>query len=86
MGRPVPRAKPDRRLPISILNPATFPSRDEAMAAVRTLLAWAGDNPDREGLLDTPQRVVDAYGEWFAGYEGDPAKELSAHLRGRAGL
>ena len=47
------------------------------MAAVRTLLAWAGDNPDREGLLDTPQRVVDAYGEWFAGYHGDPAKELS---------
>ena len=53
------------------------PSRAEAMAAVRTLLAWAGDNPDREGLLDTPQRVVDAYGEWFAGYLGDPAEELS---------
>ncbi|WP_165190700.1 GTP cyclohydrolase I FolE [Caulobacter soli] len=53
------------------------PSRDEALAAVRTLLAWAGDNPDREGLLDTPQRVVDAYGEWFAGYGGDPAHELS---------
>lgn len=55
----------------------TRPSREQALAAVRTLLAWAGDNPDREGLLDTPQRVVDAYGEWFAGYEGDPAKELS---------
>ncbi|HQR88208.1 MAG TPA: GTP cyclohydrolase I, partial [Caulobacter sp.] len=53
------------------------PSREQALAAVRTLLAWAGDNPNREGLLDTPQRVVDAYGEWFAGYEGDPAKELS---------
>ena len=59
------------------LEPAQRPTRDEAMAAVRTLLAWAGDNPDREGLLDTPQRVVDAYGEWFAGYHGDPAKELS---------
>jgi len=53
------------------------PSRDEAMQAVRTLLAWAGDNPDREGLKDTPKRVVDAYGEWFEGYHADPAKELS---------
>ena len=59
------------------LEPAQRPTRDEAMAAVRTLLAWAGDNPNREGLLDTPQRVVDAYGEWFAGYHGDPAQELS---------
>jgi len=49
------------------LDPALRPSREDALAAVRTLLAWAGDNPDREGLLDTPQRVVDAYGEWFAG-------------------
>jgi GTP cyclohydrolase I len=53
------------------------PTRDEAMAAVRTLLAWAGDDPRREGLLDTPQRVVDAYGEWFGGYGQDPAEELS---------
>ena len=53
------------------------PSRDEAMQAVRTLLAWAGDNPDREGLIDTPKRVVDAYAEWFEGYGADPAKELS---------
>jgi GTP cyclohydrolase I len=53
------------------------PSREEAMAAVRTLLAWAGDNPEREGLLDTPKRVVDAFNEWFAGYEADPYKELS---------
>jgi GTP cyclohydrolase I len=59
------------------LEPALRPSREDALAAVRTLLAWAGDNPDREGLLDTPQRVVDAYGEWFAGYNGDPATELS---------
>ncbi len=55
----------------------TRPSRDEALKAVRTLLAWAGDNPDREGLKDTPKRVVDAYGEWFDGYDADPAKELS---------
>ncbi len=53
------------------------PSRDEALKAVRTLLAWAGDNPDREGLIDTPKRVVDAYAEWFDGYDADPAKELS---------
>ena len=57
--------------------PADRPSRDEAMEAVRTLIAWAGDNPDREGLLDTPRRVVDAYGEWFDGYDADPEKELS---------
>ena len=53
------------------------PTREEAMDAVRTLLAWAGDDPSREGLIDTPGRVVDAYGEWFNGYTADPAKELS---------
>ncbi|RYG18578.1 MAG: GTP cyclohydrolase I FolE [Caulobacteraceae bacterium] len=56
---------------------ATRPSRDEALNAVRTLLAWAGDNPDRPGLIDTPKRVVDAYAEWFDGYDADAAKELS---------
>ncbi len=53
------------------------PSREQALEAVRTLIAWAGDNPDRPGLIDTPKRVVDAYGEWFDGYEADAAKELS---------
>ena len=53
------------------------PSREQALAAVRTLIAWAGDNPDREGLKDTPRRVIDAYGEWFEGYDADPATELS---------
>jgi GTP cyclohydrolase I len=53
------------------------PSREEALKAVRTLLAWAGDNPDRPGLIDTPKRVVDAYGEWFDGYDADVEKELS---------
>jgi len=57
--------------------PDDRPTREQALEAVRTLIAWAGDDPDREGLLDTPRRVVDAYGEWFDGYEGDPAKELS---------
>ena len=53
------------------------PTREEAMDAVRTLLAWAGDDPNREGLIDTPKRVVDAYSEWFEGYLADPAKELA---------
>ena len=53
------------------------PSREEAMEAVRTLIAWAGDDPRREGVVDTPRRVVDAYAEWFEGYKLDPAKELS---------
>ncbi|MBX2855003.1 MAG: GTP cyclohydrolase I FolE [Rhodobacteraceae bacterium] len=48
------------------------PSEEEAMAAVRTLLRWAGDDPEREGLLDTPGRVVRAYREWFRGYDEDP--------------
>jgi GTP cyclohydrolase I len=53
-----------------------MPSREEAEAAVRTLLRWAGDDPDREGLLDTPKRYVSAFGEWFAGYETDPSDFL----------
>ena len=53
------------------------PSKEEAMEAVRTLLSWAGDDPSREGLIDTPKRVVEAYEEWFAGYDEDPAKVLS---------
>jgi GTP cyclohydrolase I len=48
------------------------PSREEAEAAVRTLIRWAGDDPDREGLRATPSRVVRAYEEWFAGYNDDP--------------
>lgn len=51
---------------------AERPSRAEAEAAVRTLISWAGDNPDREGLLETPKRVVKAYEEFFAGYDEDP--------------
>ncbi len=53
------------------------PSREEAEAAVRTLIRWAGDNPDRKGLLDTPARVVNAYCEWFTGYGMDPAAFLA---------
>jgi GTP cyclohydrolase I len=53
------------------------PSQQDAEAAVRTLIAWAGDDPTREGLLDTPRRVTKAYGEFFAGYAQDP-KEILA--------
>lgn len=60
-----------------IQNQSPRPSREEAEAAVRTLIAWAGDDPRREGLIETPKRVVDAYGEWFAGYRGDAAAELT---------
>ncbi len=51
-------------------------SREAAEAAVRVLLQWAGENPDREGLLDTPKRVVEAYRDWFSGYATDPAEYL----------
>jgi GTP cyclohydrolase I len=52
------------------------PSREQAMEAVRTLIAYAGDNPDREGVLETPGRVVDAYDELYAGYRDCPAEVL----------
>lgn len=52
------------------------PSRDAAEEAVRTLIAWAGDDPAREGLLDTPKRVARAWEEWFSGYGADPAAAL----------
>ncbi len=55
---------------------ARRPSREEAEAAVRTLIAWAGDDPNREGLVDTPRRVARAYEELFSGYTEDPAKPL----------
>jgi GTP cyclohydrolase IA len=51
-------------------------SRRAAESAVRALLRWAGDDPGREGLRDTPQRVVDAYRDWFSGYQIDPAAYL----------
>jgi len=53
------------------------PSRDEAERAIRTLLRWAGDDPDREGLRDTPARVARAYEDWFSGYTVDPEEFLS---------
>ena len=55
---------------------AKRPSREEAEAAVRTLIRWAGDDPTREGLIDTPKRVVKAYRELFEGYDQDSSKIL----------
>jgi len=52
------------------------PSREEAQEAVRTLLRWIGENPGREGLLDTPKRVVKAYEQFFGGYHQDPEEIL----------
>lgn len=52
------------------------PSREEAEKAVRVLLKWAGDNPDREGLIETPKRVVKAYEQFFEGYNQDPEEVL----------
>jgi GTP cyclohydrolase IA len=58
------------------------PPREEAEDAVRTLIRWSGDDPDREGLVGTPARVVRAYEEWFAGYFEDP-QEFKLAQRGR---
>jgi GTP cyclohydrolase IA len=60
-------------------------SRGDAEAAVRTLLRWAGEDPTREGLLDTPKRVVDAYTDWFSGYAIDPRDYLRRTFEETAG-
>ena len=57
--------------------PMTRPDREEALRAVQTLIRWAGDDPDREGLLGTPDRVLRSYNEFYAGYCEDPAEVLS---------
>ncbi|WP_337996057.1 GTP cyclohydrolase I FolE [Oleispirillum naphthae] len=72
MNKPVPTSTP---APAANAAP-TRPSREEAEEAVRTLLRWAGDDPSREGLVDTPARVARAYEEFFAGYATDPEAYL----------
>ena len=62
---------------LKAVNDAPRPTPEAAMEAVRTLIAWAGDNPEREGLKDTPKRVINAYKEWFKGYDQDPEEILS---------
>jgi GTP cyclohydrolase I len=74
----------DTTLPASPADEAPRPSRQEAEAAVRTLIRWAGDSPGREGLLDTPARVVRAFEEWCGGYAIDP-EQLLARDFDRAG-
>lgn len=66
------------RQKLDLVNSSTEerPDREEAEAAVRTLIRWAGDNPDREGLTDTPKRVVRSFEEFFVGYDADPREIL----------
>jgi len=61
---------------VSLATGVARPSREEAEAAVRTLILWAGDNPDREGLVGTPDRVARSYEEFFKGYDEDPSETL----------
>lgn len=68
--------KPATR-PVTIPPGASPTTREEAEAAVRTLLSWAGDDPLRAGLQSTPRRVAEAYLEYFSGYRADPMQELS---------
>jgi GTP cyclohydrolase I len=72
-SNPCAKAAPDR------------PSREEAEAAVRTLLRWAGDDPAREGLMDTPKRVARAFEDWFSGYDQDPEDYLKRTFEEVAG-
>ena len=78
MAAPLPR-------PATMADNNDKPTREQAEAAVRTLLSWAGEDPRREGLLDTPKRVVDAYGDWFSGYGEDPQEYLARTFEEVAG-
>lgn len=70
------KARKPELAPVGDASSLERPSREEAEAAVRTLLLWAGDDPDREGLRSTPARVVKAYEEFFSGYRDDPVDML----------
>ncbi len=68
----------DKKKPITCKTKKTSrPSKDEALRAVETLIAWIGDNPVREGLIETPHRVIESYNEIFSGYHKDPHQVLS---------
>ena len=71
--------------PLKRITPLKRPTRAEAEAAVRTLIAWAGDDPTREGLRDTPRRVTDAFTEYFSGYGQDPAEVLARQFEEAGG-
>ena len=78
--------KPEPARPAYMARPAVDrPSEAEVEAAVRTLLRWTGDNPEREGLKDTPKRVMKAYREMFSGYDQCPAEELGRTFEEVAG-
>jgi GTP cyclohydrolase IA len=64
------------RLTTAADKPVASPTREEAEAAVRTLIRWAGDDPTREGLLDTPKRIAKAFREFYSGYGEDPSEIL----------
>ncbi len=68
---------PNEQNKITVQDAEPRPSRDEAEAAVRTLIKWAGDNPTREGLADTPSRVIRSYDEFFSGYHEDAEEMLN---------
>jgi GTP cyclohydrolase I len=74
--KPLRKASPTDHVHQAPEAPSPRPTREEAQAAVRTLIAFAGDDPDREGLLETPKRVVDAYEELYGGYREIPADVL----------
>jgi GTP cyclohydrolase I len=77
-------APTDYRNPCAAASPDR-PSPEEAEAAVKTLLRWAGDNPEREGLVDTPKRVAKAFEDWFSGYDQDPQAYLARTFEEVAG-
>jgi GTP cyclohydrolase IA len=72
-------------IPLKPTLAAKRPSRADAEEAVRTLIAWAGDDPDREGLVDTPRRFTDAFEEYYSGYGLDPAETLSRQFEEAGG-
>ncbi|MEO1637159.1 MAG: GTP cyclohydrolase I FolE, partial [Cyanobacteria bacterium J06631_9] len=88
IGSPMDQIVDKAKIPTEIDKPQNRvkrPTRDEAEQAVKTLLLWSGDNPDREGLLDTPARVAKAYGELFGGYDEDPIAVLGRTFEEVAG-
>lgn len=73
----LPTIGPLQRTALRRASAASHPTRQDALAAVRTLLAWIGEDPDREGLRETPDRVLRAHAEVFAGYREDPRDVLA---------
>jgi GTP cyclohydrolase I len=87
MARPAKSSKPAKNddAAARTTRARNRPSRAEAESAVRTLIRWAGDDPEREGLVSTPSRVVRAYEEWFGGYDEDPRDYLKRTFEEVAG-